>query len=95
MARVFVLGADAGPGLALTTDEVGRALVAIGWAQSIGRNERALLMHTLGNMVASGELARAGTRRVAGVKRPVPVYALPDQAEPPQGLAQALRGWTT
>jgi len=77
-----------------TSDEVARALVAIGWAQSLGRSERVMLRHTLGNMLAAGELVRAGTRRVPGVKRPVPLYSLAVDAEPHDAmvlLEQALR----
>jgi hypothetical protein len=39
-------------------------------------------MYTLRNMVAAGEVERASTVRVAGCKRPVPVYDLVG-AEPP------------
>jgi len=86
-----------GLGQAWTSAEVAQALIAVGWVLSLGRSEREMLRHTLGNMVAAGELTRVGTKRVPGVKRPVPLYAMTapcDQAEQAQALALVLGVWT-
>jgi len=94
VAQAFSLAAA--PGQAWTSAEVAAALVAIGWVQSLGRRERDLLRHTLGNMVAAGELARVGTKRVPGVKRPVPLYAMAGPCGPAdqgQALALVLGEW--
>lgn len=43
--------------------------------------------HTLANMVRDRAAVKAGTVRVPGVKRPVPVYALPGTVQLPLDLA--------
>lgn len=94
VAQAFTLAAA--PGQAWTSTEIAAGLVAIGWVQSLGRSERHMLRHTLGNMVAAGELARVGTKRVPGVKRPVPLYAMASpfgQADQGQALALVLGVW--
>jgi hypothetical protein len=94
VAQAFKLAAA--PGQAWTSTEIAAGLVAIGWVQSLGSSERHMLRHTLGNMVAAGELARVGTKRVPGVKRPVPLYAMAAQSnewERAQALALTLQAW--
>jgi hypothetical protein len=91
--RKAVLQAFSSPeaaGQAWTSAEVATVLVGMHLVASLGRSERTALRHTLGNMVAAGELKRAGTRRVPGVKRPVPVYALTGDAVTPRDTTQAL-----
>jgi hypothetical protein len=94
VARAF--SSPAGRGQAWTSREVGDALIAMGWVRSIGRSERLALQYALGNMVVAGELVRCGTKRVPGVKRPVPLYAMPtptDPIDPAESLSQVLGVW--
>ncbi len=97
MAVVRAFSSPEASGQAWTSAEVAAVLVGMGLVASLGRSERTALRHTLGNMIAAGELQRAGTKRVPGVKRPVPVYAPAGDAltacDTTQALSLALRLW--